>query len=122
MAHTTRYSFKGQARLAQDAGVERSTISRLIAGRTRPSFSLIFTIAELFEQQLGVPLDPRELISVTGSYRTPSVCALCGCTGCLPAEAYDENDCRRETCEDMQPGQWMVTQSGCIGAVFADTS
>src|ERR1041385_4778419 len=94
MAHTTRYAFRGQARLAQDAGVSRSTICRLLSGQSRPSFDLVLTITTLLEEQLGRRLDPRELISLTGSYPTASVCALCGCQRWLPQEAYDEEDMR----------------------------
>ncbi len=38
MVHAPRYSFQGQARLAADAGVSRSTISRLMTGRINLTF------------------------------------------------------------------------------------
>jgi DNA-binding XRE family transcriptional regulator len=106
MAHTTRYAFKGQARLARDIGVSRSTIFRLIAGETRPSLDLALRITDRLEEELGRHIDPRDLLSLTGSYPTPSVCALCGCRGCLPEQAYDNDDRRHPLYQDLQPGQW----------------
>lgn len=123
MAHTNRYAFKGQARLAHDIGVARSTISRLIAGETRPSFDLIMKITERLEHELGRRLDPRELISLTGSYPTPSVCALCGCTGCLPDAVYDDTGLRHPEYLHLQPGFWSVLRGMEIHPlVLANTS
>ena len=125
MAHSPRrYAFCGQARLARDAGVNRSTISRLCAGKSRPTFSLIFAIASLLEQDLGCPIDPRELISLSGVYPTPSVCVLCRCRGCLPSEAYDAEERRLPEYLDLAPGRWTVARSGQIvdACTVADTS
>ncbi|MCW3053462.1 MAG: hypothetical protein JWN14_2632 [Chthonomonadales bacterium] len=123
MAHTSRYAFKGQARLARDIGVSRSTISRLIAGETRPSLALALKITDRLEQELGQHIDPRDLLSLTGSYPTPSVCDLCGCRGCLPDAAYDADDRRRPLYRTLQPGQWCSLQGGQIhGLSTANTS
>lgn len=83
MEHTTRYAFDGVSRLAEDVGVSKSAISRILQGKRTPSFSLMIAITEALEQEIQRPLDPRDLMTVSGKYRTPSVCALCGCTGCV---------------------------------------
>src|SRR5437660_736820 len=95
MSHTTRYAFKGQARLAADSGVSKSAISRLISGQSLPSYASVWAITRALEKQIGKPLDPRELISLDGTYPTPSVCTLVGCRGCLPNEAYDDEGNRK---------------------------
>ncbi len=91
MAHTTQYAFKGETRLATDAGVSKSAACRLLNGRSSPSFALVLAITKVLEKNLGRGLDPRDLISVDGHYPTASACELAGCKGCLPAEAYGEN-------------------------------
>ncbi len=108
MAHTTRYAFKGQSRLATDAGVSKSAISRLINGQSEPSYFLVNAITRALEQHLGRRLDPRELISFDGTYPTPSVCQLVGCANCLPNEAYDEHNRLKPDYRDVKPGQWSV--------------
>lgn len=117
MAHTSRYAFKGQARLAQDAGVSRSTISRLINGQSHPFFGLAITLTRLLGQHVGRRLDPCDLFSITGTYPTPSVCDLCGCPGCLPQEAYDENDERLSAYQCLEPGQWSSVDAAVIRSV-----
>ncbi len=82
MAHTTRYAFKGEARLALDAGVSKSAVSRLVNGLSSPSFAVVSAIAHALEKRLGRTLDPRELVSFDGRYPSASACALCGCRGC----------------------------------------
>ena len=106
MVHTTRYSIRGQARLARDVGVARSTISRLFSGQAQPSFSLVMQITACFERELGRPIHPNELISLSGSYPTASVCALCGCPGCLPPHAYGRDDRIKPEYQHIQPGRW----------------
>lgn len=92
MEHITHYYFQGQARLAADAGVSRSALSRLIAGKTAPSFAVAVAVTAALEKRLGRTLDPRELVSFDGRFPTASVCALCGCKGCMPYAAYDDDD------------------------------
>ena len=108
MAHTSRYAFKGETRLAQDAGVSKSAVCRLLNGQSSPSFALVVAITKALENHLKRPLDPRDLISVDGHYPTVSACVLAGCKGCLPAEAYDENDVLRPEFKNVKPGQWPV--------------
>jgi transcriptional regulator with XRE-family HTH domain len=106
MAHTTRYAFKGESRLAADSGVSKSAVCRLINGQSSPSFALVCALTKALEKHLGKSLDPRELVSFDGSYPTPSVCELVGCKGCLPQEAYDEHDVLRDEFRGIKPGQW----------------
>ena len=106
LKHTTRYAFQSQSRLARDIGVSRSTISRLLRGKVRPSFALVFAVTRALEEDLGRRLDPRELISPDGTYPTPFVCSLVGCRGCLPEEAYDEHGNVRSHWENVLPGRW----------------
>jgi len=90
MAHTTRYAFDGCTRLAQDIGANPASISRVLSGKRSPSFALMCALAAALEQELGRPLDPRELLTFSGNYPTPSVCELCGCQGC----AYTQREQR----------------------------
>src|SRR5579871_390158 len=108
MAHTKRYSICGQARLAEDAGVTRSTVCRFLSGKANPSFSLVMAITRALEKQTGRRIDPRELVSVDGTFPTPSVCDLCGCRGCLPPQAYDPDDTLRPEYRGARPGGWAI--------------
>ena len=114
MAHTNRYAFKGESRLAADAGVSKSAVCRLLNGQSSPSFALVSSLARALEPHLqnglkGKRLDPHELISLDGTYPTASACALAGCKGCLPVEAYDEDNVLRPQFRDMVPGQWSLS-------------
>jgi|GEM_PF-1645128 len=106
MAHTTYYAFKGASRLAADAGISKSALSRLICGQSSPSFALICALTRAFERRLQRPIDPRELVSFDGAYPTAYVCELVGCKGCLPTEAYAENDTLKPEFKAVKPGQW----------------
>lgn len=112
MAHTSRYAFRGQARLAADAGVSRSTISRLLRGRIRnPSYALVCAVTHALERHLDRRLDPRELIAPGGAYPTPSSCALAGCRGCMPDEAYEEDGTLRTEYQGLRPGEWSLARA-----------
>ena len=106
LAHTSRYAFEPQARLARDVGVSRSTISRLMSGQTRPSFDLVQRITKALEKALALPLDPRELFAPDGTYPTASGCSLCGCKGCMPEEAYDRWGRIKPAFQNQKPGDW----------------
>lgn len=114
MAHTTRYAFKGETRLASDAGVSKSAVCRLLNGRSSPSFVLVVAITKALEKRLGRPLDPRDLISLDGHYPTTSACELAGCKGCLPLEAYDENNRIRPEFKNIKPGQWCIAPASFL--------
>lgn len=110
MVHAPRYSFQGQARLAADAGVSRSTISRLISGRINPSFRLAHAVTAALERHLKRPLDLRELLSPDGAYPTASGCTLAGCRGCMPEEAYDAEGNLEPEYRDLRPGDWSLAR------------
>ncbi len=114
MAHTNRYAFKGESRLACDAGVSKSAVCRLLNGQSSPSFALVSSITRALEPHLqrgleGRRLDPHELISLDGTYPTASACQLAGCKGCLPAQAYDEHNRLKPEFKDVLPGQWSLS-------------
>lgn len=114
MAHTNRYAFKGESRLAADAGVSKSAVCRLLNGQSSPSFALVSSITRALEPHLqrgleGRRLDPHELISLDGTYPTASACALAGCKGCLPAHAYDEHNRLKPEFKDAKPGGWSLS-------------
>jgi hypothetical protein len=106
MEHCSRYSFKGKARLARDVGVSRATVTRLTTGQCWPSCRLLLSVTAALEHALKRRIDPRDLISADGTYPTPSVCAVVGCSGCLPSAAYDEAGRRTPEYRHVQPGQW----------------
>ena len=109
MAHTTRYAFQGETRLANDAGVSKSAVSRLLTGKSSPSFALVVALTKALEYRLGRPIDPRDLISLDGCYPTATACELAGCQGCLPAEAYDEQNRLKPEYKYVKPGQWAAS-------------
>ena len=92
MEHSVRYAFMGEARLAKDCGVSCAAVSRLMGGKSSPSFALVARISQAFERQFKRRIDPREIVSLDGSYPTASVCQLVGCKGCTPQAAWNEND------------------------------
>lgn len=106
ITHLPRYGFCPQARLAEDAHVSPSTISRFLAGECNPSFALVAAIALALERQMGHRIDTRELVSLDGTYPTPSVCDLCGCRGCFPPNAFDAEGNLRSEYHHLRPGDW----------------
>lgn len=114
LAHTYRYAFEGQARLAQDVGVSRSTISRLMRGKTRPTPSLVRKVTEVLALALNCQLSPRDLFSPDGTYPTASGCELCNCPGCIPEYAFDRFGERKEAYLAMQPGDWTLSPASAM--------
>jgi transcriptional regulator with XRE-family HTH domain len=56
------YWFGGaQKLLARDAGLSRSTVSRIMRGETRPYYDEICKIVTVLEAKLGQKFDPRDL-------------------------------------------------------------
>jgi DNA-binding phage protein len=115
MSHTIRYAFKGETRLAQDAGVSRSALNRLINGQSSPSFVLVCALAEALSKRLKRRIEPCELVSCDSTYPTRYVCVLSGCTGCLPGEAYDEEGNLRSEYSHIKPGQWSTQDFPALG-------
>ena len=117
LVHIPRLSIQGQARLAAEVGVSRSTISRLARGRINPSYRLARGVTDVLERMLGKPLDMREVFSTDGTYLTPSGCALCRCHGCLPDAAWGEDGCLKPSWEDARPGDWSLAPASSPEAV-----
>lgn len=110
MAHSDRFAFKGVRRLAGDAGVSPSSVSRLINGKINPSFLLVARITAALEKQLGFPVDPRDLVAENGRFLTEFVCELTKCGGCLPDNARDEFGSLKKAYKSVQPGQWVTSR------------
>ncbi|HEY3412819.1 MAG TPA: helix-turn-helix transcriptional regulator [Armatimonadota bacterium] len=107
MLHTSRYAFEGQARLAADAGISRSAVSRVLSGFSEPSVYVLLAITGALEIETGRRIDVRDLISADGTYPTPFVCDVVGCMGCLPEQALDEHGNRQPEYAGVKPGQWV---------------
>ncbi len=115
LVHIPKFSIQGQARLAAEVGVSRSTISRLVHGRINPSYRLARGVTDALERALRKPLDMREVFSTDGTYLTPSGCTLCQCGGCMPDQAYDpEGNLRREW-QGQRPGDWSLARAAEVG-------
>ena len=115
MSHSVLYSFKGETRLAQDAGVSKSALNRLINGQSSPSFVLVCALSAALSRQLKRRIEPSELVSCDGSYPTKHVCQMCGCKGCLPNQAYDEEENLRPEYAHLKPGQWSAEDFPALG-------
>ncbi len=110
MAHTSRYSFKGTSRLAADAGVSPSAVSRLLHGKLNPSFVLVARVTGALEAQLGRRIDPRDLVAEHGEFLTAYACGLAACPGCLPENALDEFGDLKPAFEGIRPGAWVASR------------
>ena len=108
--HIDRYYFQGVTKLAHDAGVSHSAISRICSGKSGASYPVICAITKVLEGRLGKRIDPREIVSFNGEYPTPSVCQLCNCGGCLPHEYWDEEiDEVRPEFRNVERGAWALS-------------
>lgn len=108
MMHIPWYSVDGITRLAYDTGVAKSTISRLLSGKTRPSLALVWKVKEALERRWGRALDFSELFCVSGSYRTASVCDLMQCRGCLPESFYESDGSLKPEFRHIRSGEWSL--------------
>jgi transcriptional regulator with XRE-family HTH domain len=106
MEHIQDYYIEGASHFAKDAGISRSALSRLMRGESSPSYALVCALTKALEQKLGHRIDPRELISVDGTFLTPSICELVLCNGCLPDCLYDEEDNVKPEYRHIRSGQW----------------
>jgi transcriptional regulator with XRE-family HTH domain len=111
MAHTDRYAFGGVTKLAADARVSPSSVSRLVHGKLNPSFNLVARVTTALEETLGYPIDPCDLVSELGKFLTPHTCDLAGCQrGCLPESATDEFGNIKSAFEGVKPGHWVTSR------------
>lgn len=110
MSHANSYMFWGVSKLARDAGLSPSSVSRLINQRLNPSFLLVARITAALEAELGYRIDPRELVAENGVFLTRHVCDVVGCPGCMPDAAYDADGTRRTAFKNVQPGKWVTSR------------
>ena len=61
LAHSDAMAFKGVSRLARAAGVSPSAVSRLINGKSNPSFLMVARLTTALERDFGFAIDPRDL-------------------------------------------------------------
>ena len=115
MSHTVKFAFKGETRLAEDAGVSKSAINRLSNGQSSPSFALVCALSQSLSKELGRRIEPCEIVSCDSTYPTKYVCELCGCKGCLPNQAYDDQENRRPEYAHVKPGQWSTEDFPALG-------
>lgn len=110
MAHTKRYAFKGVPRLAKDAGIHRTTLTRVIYGQINPSARVVARIATALEREIGRSIDPREIFAENGDFPTRYTCDLVGCRGCLPDNATDEFGDLKSAFRDVKRGEWVTSR------------
>jgi transcriptional regulator with XRE-family HTH domain len=110
MAHTKRYAFKGVPRLAKDAGIHRTTLSRVMHGKINPSMRVVSRIATALEKEVGKKIDPREIYAENGDFPTRYTCDLVGCRGCFPDAATDEFGDIKSAYRDVRLGQWVTSR------------
>ena len=109
--HVPRYQIKTVSRLAKDAKVAKSAVSRLMRGEGEPSYMLVSRIADAISKEIGMPLDHREIaVPADAEYPTTCPCRLFGCT-CLPDWAYDRDGNLRWQFWDVRPGEWTLDRS-----------
>jgi transcriptional regulator with XRE-family HTH domain len=111
LEHIQAYYFEGPSKLAADANVSRSALSRLVHGKSSPSYAVVCKVTAAIEKRLGRRIDPRDLVSIDGEHPTTSVCELCGCKGCLPECAYDESGNLKPCHRHLRPGKWTLKYS-----------
>jgi len=106
MLHIDRYDTHGIARLAEDSGVSRAEVSRLLRGRVNPSYVIVERIHVCLEKHARRRINLREIVSETGQYPTAYVCDLMKCRGCLPAYIYNQENEVISQYRSMRQGQW----------------
>ncbi len=111
MIHVDKFACRGVQRLAEVAEVSPSSISRLINNKINPSFALVARVTAAIEKELGIRMDPRDLIAENGEFLTRSVCDLTGCLGCLPEQALDEFGRTQPAFTDVKPGTWVTSRN-----------
>jgi transcriptional regulator with XRE-family HTH domain len=106
MLHIDRYDTQSIVRLAEDSGVSRSEISRLLRGRVNPSYVIVERVHLCLEKHAGRRLNLREIVSETGHYPTAYVCDLMKCRGCLPAYIFNQENEILPQYRSLRQGQW----------------
>ena len=109
MAHVPRYQFGGVRKLARDAGVAPSTVSRVVHHQINPSFALVAKFAKALEAASGLRLDPRELVAADADFPTRFVCDPMGCPGCLPDASTLPDGIPNPAFRDVKSGGWVCS-------------
>ena len=110
MAHSNQLAFKGVSRLARAAGVSPSAVSRLLSGKSNPSFLMVARLTTALEQAFGFAIDPRDLVAENGEFAHRFCCDLARCGGCLPENALDEFGDLKPAFAEVRPGQWVTSR------------
>ena len=110
MDHHERFAFKGVTRLAREAGVSPSSVSRLINGKMNPSFIMVARLTDALERAYGHPIDPRDLIAEDGKFTQRFCCTVVGCPGCMPENAVDEFGDLKPAFHEVRPGEWQSSR------------
>lgn len=108
--HLDIYAFKGVTRLAADARVSPSAVSRVLSGKTNPSALMLARIVSALERRSGRRIDARDLVAENGEFLTRFVCELAGCRGCLPEGARDEYGDLKPAFQGVKPGAWVCSK------------
>jgi hypothetical protein len=107
LLHVPYYSIQGCARLAADTSLSRATISRLCTHTRSPSYAVAEEIAQAISRRAGREIATGDIFSTSGQFPTPSACALMGCKGCRPPEAWSEQTDRlKNRYAQQKPGEW----------------
>lgn len=106
MTHTTRFCIAGRKRLAKAAGVSKMAVIRLIDAETNPTYRVVSKVVAAISKDLGIEIDPQELISYEGREWQRPICEVCGCPGCLPDGALRDDGTIDPAYEGVEPGQW----------------
>jgi len=110
MMHTKRYAFNGVTRLAKDAGVSPSSVSRILNGKMNPSFGMVDKLTQALEKEFGFELNPRDLVAALGGFKTMHLCEVVHCDGCLPPSATDEFGDLKAAWQGVLPGTWVTSK------------
>lgn len=111
MIHVPIYACNGSPRLAKEAGVDRSTVTRLLRSELNPSFAMVARLTEAIENKIGQRIDPRDLFAESGRFLTPHICDLFpSCNGCLPDVALNEFGELHPSFVGISKGEWVTSK------------
>lgn len=111
LIHVSRYQRSGVSRLAQDAGLSKWAVWRLMRGAGHHDYAVLLRVADAIGREIGRPLDLREIAVEVGSdYPTSYVCQIFGCR-CLPPWAYGADGDLLPAFKGVKPGEWTADAS-----------